>query len=442
MVRIFEENDVQDQLMTQMEIERDLRSELSSETDDDKRRDIQLKLDIVTAKIAKLKNDTTKDLTESNIGNRVDTLFGRGTIIKELGNNKYLIALDSSNQHIEADKNKIKIIGEESTYQKKKFLDEDLQVGDQIKGLDDGKFVPMDAEIRKLEGDHALIKNYYTGRVMRVLQSQIVKESTQKIVIKTPIGVTVKDYKSGDPIPAGSEFKIFNASDTKKIDAYVDSLYESTLKEGCMKKKFENMSNAEIASYIFNRPHTKFVGKLKELDEKSISKASKILKRKKLKEEGEITTTANVENPDLPMKLKEKYYVIYTGSDNIDYVNPKDMSIVRDKSGIKPFDSKEKAEKLMNKLNNTDLYKGDPWEIRGYKTDKYKVIKEAYDDEEFYVLRDDRTKLYLQSSSPNGSLTGEIMKAMQYSKLDAAKHVLQNKIIKPTTIIKVTIKSI
>lgn len=62
------------------------------------------------------------------------------------------------------------------------------------------------------------------------------KEAAQKIVIKKPWGVEVKDYKAGDPIPAGVQFKIFNATDTAKIDAYADSLDESA---DYQKKRFK-----------------------------------------------------------------------------------------------------------------------------------------------------------------------------------------------------------
>ena len=60
-------------------------------------------------------------------------------------------------------------------------------------------------------------------------------QTMQKIVIKKPWGVEIKDYKAGDPIPAGTKFKIFDAKDTDKIDAYADSLDESATYQ---KKRF------------------------------------------------------------------------------------------------------------------------------------------------------------------------------------------------------------
>ncbi len=50
------------------------------------------------------------------------------------------------------------------------------------------------------------------------------------IVIHHPWGEEIKDYKAGDPIPAGTKFKIFKTRDQKAIDAWIDSLYESTKK--------------------------------------------------------------------------------------------------------------------------------------------------------------------------------------------------------------------
>ena len=47
------------------------------------------------------------------------------------------------------------------------------------------------------------------------------------IVIHHPWGEEIKDYKAGDPIPAGTKFKIFKTRDQKAIDAWIDSLYES-----------------------------------------------------------------------------------------------------------------------------------------------------------------------------------------------------------------------
>ena len=78
------------------------------------------------------------------------------------------------------------------------------------------------------------------------------KEAAQKIVIKKPWGVEIKSYKAGDPIPAGVEFKIFNATDTDKIEAYADGIEESA---DYQKERFkepaymyESVSNKNIKS--------------------------------------------------------------------------------------------------------------------------------------------------------------------------------------------------
>lgn len=72
------------------------------------------------------------------------------------------------------------------------------------------------------------------GKQMRKFST--FKEAAQKIVIKKPWGVEIKSYKAGDPIPAGVEFKIFNATDTDKIEAYADGLDESA---DYQKKRFK-----------------------------------------------------------------------------------------------------------------------------------------------------------------------------------------------------------
>lgn len=72
------------------------------------------------------------------------------------------------------------------------------------------------------------------GKQMRKFST--FKEDAQKIVIKKPWGVEIKSYKAGDPIPAGVKFKIFDAKDTEKIEAYADSLDESA---DYQKKRFK-----------------------------------------------------------------------------------------------------------------------------------------------------------------------------------------------------------
>lgn len=72
-------------------------------------------------------------------------------------------------------------------------------------------------------------------------------QTMQKIVIKKPWGVEIKDYKAGDPIPAGAKFKIFDAKDTAKIEAYADSLDESATYQ---KKRFKEPAYMYEEYYI------------------------------------------------------------------------------------------------------------------------------------------------------------------------------------------------
>lgn len=231
-------------------------------------------------------------------------------------------------------------------------------------------------------------------------------QTMQKIVIKKPWGVEIKDYKAGDPIPAGVKFKIFDAKDTAKIEAYADSLDESAdyqknrfkepaymynesakitenkmvgiislpvgskfiddsfggkrtlevvkhgnddivhvrevgtgrkfaydastpggnkkvekIEEGRIAKGYENLDADEKARHLLSHPTSKYMSDLKSenITERAIRKAVKEMLGKPDKrdpqfiidvnEEGEApaatTTTANVANPELPLKLKE-----------------------------------------------------------------------------------------------------------------------------------------
>lgn len=95
--------------------------------------------------------------------------------------------------------------------------------------------------------------------------------------------------------------KSAKALKSKGIDAEVEEL-----KEGCMTKKFENMTNREVASYIFNHPHTKFASKMKECDDKEIMKAIRDIK--KANEDAPVTNTsavASAPKPSMYMKRPE-----------------------------------------------------------------------------------------------------------------------------------------
>ena len=78
----------------------------------------------------------------------------------------------------------------------------------------------------------------------------------------------------------------------------------SKLFEGCMTKKFENMTNREVASYIFSHPHTKFASKMKECDDKEIMKAIRDMKKEMAEEAPATNTSAVATAPKPSMYLK------------------------------------------------------------------------------------------------------------------------------------------
>ena len=107
------------------------------------------------------------------------------------------------------------------------------------------------------------------------------KEAAQKIVIKKPWGVEVKSYKAGDPIPAGVEFKIFNANDTAKIDAYADGLDESA---DYQKKRFKEPAYMYEGFMVKEKSGNTYIGRFDSKDK--AEKAVKDLAKKYGKSEG------------------------------------------------------------------------------------------------------------------------------------------------------------
>lgn len=98
--------------------------------------------------------------------------------------------------------------------------------------------------------------------------------------------------------------KAFNGADGDKnnyIIKYQPKGY--SIEEGCMTKKFENMSNKDIANYIFRHPHTKFADKMKECDSKEIMKAFRSLKAD---EDAPVTNTSAVATADMPLMYTKR----------------------------------------------------------------------------------------------------------------------------------------
>lgn len=299
------------------------------------------------------------------------------------------------------------------------------------------------------------------------------REAAQKIVIKKPWGVEVKSYKAGDPIPAGVEFKIFDANDTAKIEAYADSLDESAdyqkkrfkepaymyneskkvvseslsskthkfkpeelkvgkrvidkvggyevhgkitvnhhdlykdnpytqdkkgstvvtittdkgrsydvdandnggefILEGRIAKGYENLDADEKARHLLSHPSSKYMNDLKSenITERAIRKAVKEMLGKPDKrdpqfiidvnEEGEApaatTTTANVANPELPLKLKESFVLQNSGTNDWvvakhqpdKYKREKILGLTWTPEKMLEFSSKDSAQKFIDK---------------------------------------------------------------------------------------------
>lgn len=115
--------------------------------------------------------------------------------------------------------------------------------------LGNGNNIIIAWDMKSYKGIHEGSKNYNLGEFVYNFMEPIIKQSgisdiyeadmdtgrfkavkEEVIVIHHPWGEEIKDYKAGDPIPAGTKFKIFKTRDQKAIDAWIDSLYESTKK--------------------------------------------------------------------------------------------------------------------------------------------------------------------------------------------------------------------
>lgn len=130
-----------------------------------------------------------------------------------------------------------------------------------------------DNEKRLADNIIALIKGLYNGKI---------SEANLKILITKALNASA----------------IGNNLSSKRI---YDLINSNIIVEGCMTKKFEDMSKADLASYLFGHPHTKFGEKLKETDFKDVRRH--LLKMKR--EDAPAVSTAAVANPELPMKLEE-----------------------------------------------------------------------------------------------------------------------------------------
>lgn len=128
--------------------------------------------------------------------------------------------------------------------------------------LGNGNNIIMAWDMKSNKGIHEGSKDYTMTEFAYKFMEPIIKQSgisdiyevdmntgrfkavkEEVIVIHHPWGEEIKDYKAGDPIPAGTQYKIFKTWDQKAIDAWINSLYESKINKICESKIYIKKGN-------------------------------------------------------------------------------------------------------------------------------------------------------------------------------------------------------
>lgn len=207
-------------------------------------------------------------------------------------------------------------------YSKSKFLKEMREAVKEIKQIVDKANSFIDKEnindirliFKSVKGYAEMIENNCQD-ILDQEKKGVLKESEEtkkdflkyvdnyKNVVTKAFDFDKKAVQAGNPIDIKGMQSWITAYHSS-MERYNNAVKSKTLVEGCMTKKFENMTNREVAGYIFSHPHTKFAGKMKECDDKEIMKAIRDMK-KEVSEEAPVTNTSAVATAPKPsMYLK------------------------------------------------------------------------------------------------------------------------------------------
>ena len=209
--------------------------------------------------------------------------------------------------------------------------------------------------------------------------------------------VLITDVEVGDIIEYhGKELKVIQKTPDKvraiddKGNATTFSLIHFnepiTIKEGRIARGYENLDAEEKAKHLLSHPSSKYMNDLKSenITERAIRKAVKEMLGKPAKddpqfiidvnEEGEApaiaNTTAEVANPDLPLKLKEGYKLVTPSGSSKSFSTIAELEkFIDDDQGLLEFPIK----------NDSDIEKWNRWQKRDMGSDALKIVKE--DDE-------------------------------------------------------------
>lgn len=355
------EKDNNQKVADQKEVIRDLQDRITKSTDEDERKSLQLKLDVAEAKLKEIENEqrTEVETSATSEGVSQNTKIFHNALIDEeqLDEAKMTWKEQRANdlrQRIKrAMANRDKTKGDarakwqeginDMRRQLKKVLSEDIKLKQVISN--------RERKIKDIKDDLDVCLKFIKNKMWdnAITSCNIAKDGID--VLKSDIKANKQEYKDGlivESMPNGYSKSKFlkemkdavkdvkeladkanrfidkgNLDDIrlifKSIKGYcemvegncqdiVNQEKKGVLTEGCMTKKFENMTNREVASYIFSHPHTKFAGKMKECDDKEIMKAIRDMK-KEMAEEAPVTNTdavATAPKPNMYLKRPEQ----------------------------------------------------------------------------------------------------------------------------------------
>lgn len=291
------EKDNNQKVADQKEVIRDLQDRITKSTDEDERKSLQLKLDVAEAKLKEIENEQRTEVETSA------TSEGVSQNTKIFHN-----ALTDEEQLDEA----------KMTWKEQRANDLRQRIKRAMANRDKTK---GDARAKWQEGINDMRR-----QLKKVLSEDVVKESMPNGYSKSKFLKEMKDAVKDVKELADKANRFIDKGNLddirlifKSIKGYcemvegncqdiVNQEKKGVLTEGCMTKKFENMTNREVASYIFSHPHTKFASKMKECDDKEIMKAIRDMK-KEMAEEAPVTNTdavATAPKPSMYLKRPEQ----------------------------------------------------------------------------------------------------------------------------------------
>lgn len=300
------EKDNNQKVADQREVIRDLQQKLSQAKNENEKKSLQLKIDVAQAKLREYENEQATEVSTSTPVTE-ETPENTKDFHNAITDGEYSDKLDESmpqgyskSQFLKKDiPEAIKVIERELSFAKHHMKDERSAFA-----LLRGDFEAIEHFAEMVKSNCKELGNYETKGMLSEAYKQTQAQWDSEVKFGLSRGHKKPKFKLGQDVNKGevvavsygrfSETPLYTVKDknNQEHDYYEEELKESVIKEGCMTKKFENMTNREVASYIFSHPHTKFASKMKECDDKEIMKA--IRDMKKASEDAPVTNTSAV----------------------------------------------------------------------------------------------------------------------------------------------------